>query len=106
MKIPTVTALSEFELGKVASVVYGQLAQGAVVACFSVLLTRAAEERPIRTLAEGPLSSISSIRWLWKYRGGKSNAKPQMVQIEINEDYDPKLSIKHLVYAALPGLPS
>lgn len=104
MNIPAVAALSQYELDKVGPSVYGQLAQGAVIACFAVLLTGAATQRPIHSLAYGPLSSVSSAQWLWMNRGEKSKNNTHMVGVNVSGDYDPKRFVRRQVLYAIPGI--
>lgn len=104
MSIPAVAAVSPFELDKVGPSVYGQLAQGAVIACFGVLLIRAANQRPIYSLAYGPLSSVSSAQWLWMNRGEKPNYKPQVLDVNVSGNYDPKTAVRRQILSAIPGI--
>jgi hypothetical protein len=104
MRMPTTAALSEFDLNKIGPTVYGQLAQGTVIACFAVVLTRAIHQQPINTFADGPLSSLSSLRWLWMNRGSKSQDDIQFVNLFFDQDVDPKLMIRRQILAAIPGI--
>ncbi|KAG2175339.1 hypothetical protein INT44_007827 [Umbelopsis vinacea] len=103
MKVPTTAALSEFDLSKIGPSVYGQLAQGTVIACFAVLLTRAIHQQPINSLADGPLSSLSSLYWLWKNRGNKPNEESQYITVSFHTDVNSKLIIRRRLLAAIPG---
>ncbi|KAI9281418.1 hypothetical protein BC943DRAFT_382797 [Umbelopsis sp. AD052] len=104
MKIPTTAALSEFDLSKIGPSVYGQLAQGTVIACFAVVLTRAVHQKPVDSLADGPLSSLSSLRWLWNTGGNKLHEEFQIVRVHFSTDVDPKLIIRRRLLAAIPGV--
>jgi hypothetical protein len=104
MRMPTTAALSEFDLSKIGPSVYAQLAQGTVIACFAVVLTRAIHQQPIDSLADGPLSSLSSLRWLWMNRGSKPHDRPEVVAVKFIEGVDPNVTIRKRFLAAIPGI--
>lgn len=107
MNLPTVSAVvNEFDIGDIVPTVYGQLAQGAVIAGFGVLCSTGQGEWPVDALADGPLSSISSAVWLWRHRrlAERTRELTDISETRINGDVHPNGSIKQRAVGALPGI--